>query len=223
MILSLLLSVLSFGGRIDTVFTYGRYKKLYKDTSYADQNIYDDSLYNKFFKEWVKYNSMNSISEVPKKVIVPLAGIGTRLLPSTKAIPKEMLPILDKPMIQYVVEEIACAEFEEIIFVTHSSKNSIENHFDESFDLLGSLNKTKKKHLKDLSSISNIDVKIISIRQKEPKGLGHAVLCAKPLIKNEPFAVVLPDRFFNPKEKGKNLKNMKNLFIKNHNTLLLLE
>ena len=130
---------------------------------------------------------MNSISEVPKKVIVPLAGIGTRLLPSTKAIPKEMLPILDKPMIQYVVEEIASAEFEEIIFVTHSSKNSIENHFDESFDLLGSLNKTKKKHLKDLSSISNIDVKIISIRQKEPKGLGHAVLCAKPLIKNEPF------------------------------------
>lgn len=166
---------------------------------------------------------MNSISEVPKKVIVPLAGIGTRLLPSTKAIPKEMLPILDKPMIQYVVEEIACAEFEEIIFVTHSSKNSIENHFDESFDLLSSLNKTKKKHLKDLSSISNIDVKIISIRQKEPKGLGHAVLCAKPLIKNEPFAVVLPDRIFNPKEKGKNLKNMKNLFIKNHNTLLLLE
>ena len=93
---------------------------------------------------------MNSISEVPKKVIVPLAGIGTRLLPSTKAIPKEMLPILDKPMIQYVVEEIACAEFEEIIFVTHSSKNSIENHFDESFDLLGSLNKTKKKTFKRL-------------------------------------------------------------------------
>lgn len=159
-----------------------------------------------------------------KKVVVPVAGLGSRMLPATKAIPKEMLPILDKPLIQYIVEEIVNAEFEEIIFVTHSSKNSIENHFDTSFNLEDIFsNRNAKKNSPKLPNSNNKNIKIISIRQSEAKGLGHAILCAKPLIKNEPFAVILPDRIFYPKEKGKNLKIMKDSFKKNQSSVILLE
>ena len=159
-----------------------------------------------------------------KIAVVPVAGLGSRMLPATKAIPKEMLPVFDKPLIQYVVEEIINAEFDEIIFVTHSSKNSIENHFDDGFYLEDiSSKKNTKKRLSVMPSKSNKSIKIISIRQSEAKGLGHAILCAKPLLKNKPFAVILPDRIFYPKEKGKNLKKMKDSFETNQTSKILLE
>ena len=129
-----------------------------------------------------------------RKVVIPIAGLGTRMLPATKAIPKEMLPVVDKPIIQYIVEEAEFAGFKEIIFVTHSSKYSVENHFDTSFELEATLEKrVKRSLLKSIKSISNLKVTIHSVRQGEAKGLGHAVLKARPIIGDNPFAVVLPD------------------------------
>ena len=116
------------------------------------------------------------------------------MLPATKAIPKEMLPVLNKPIIQYIVEEVIYAGFEEIILVTHSSKYSIENHFDKSFELEATLEKrVKRGMLKEIRAISKLNFSMQSIRQGEAKGLGHAILCAKRLIGKEPFAVILPD------------------------------
>ncbi len=116
------------------------------------------------------------------------------MLPATKAIPKEMLPIVDKPLIQYVVNECVAAGIKEIVLVTHSSKNSIENHFDTSFELEATLEKRVKRQLLDeVQNICPSDVTIMHVRQGQAKGLGHAVLCARPLVGNEPFAVVLPD------------------------------
>ena len=128
------------------------------------------------------------------KAVIPVAGLGTRMLPATKAIPKEMLPVVDKPLIQYVVKEAIAAGIKEIILVTHSSKNSIENHFDKSFELEATLEKRVKRQL--LAEVQNIcpkDVTIMHIRQGEAKGLGHAILCAHPLVGDNPFAVLLPD------------------------------
>lgn len=128
------------------------------------------------------------------KAVIPVAGLGTRMLPATKAIPKEMLPLVDKPLIQYVVNECIAAGITEIILVTHSSKNSIENHFDTSFELEAILEKRVKRQLLDeVQSICPRHVTIMQTRQGIAKGLGHAVLCAKPMIGDEPFAVVLPD------------------------------
>ncbi|MGR7921040.1 UTP--glucose-1-phosphate uridylyltransferase GalU [Zobellella denitrificans] len=128
------------------------------------------------------------------KAIIPVAGLGTRMLPATKAIPKEMLPIVDKPLIQYVVNEAVAAGFKEIVLVTHSSKNSIENHFDTSFELEATLEKRVKRQLLDeVRSICPSDVTIMHVRQGAAKGLGHAVLCAHPLVGEHPFAVLLPD------------------------------
>ncbi|PSJ48362.1 UTP--glucose-1-phosphate uridylyltransferase [Zobellella taiwanensis] len=128
------------------------------------------------------------------KAIIPVAGLGTRMLPATKAIPKEMLPIVDKPLIQYVVTEAVAAGFKEIVLVTHSSKNSIENHFDTSFELEATLEKRVKRQLLDeVRSICPADVTIMHVRQGAAKGLGHAVLCAQPMVGDEPFAVILPD------------------------------
>ena len=136
-----------------------------------------------------------------RKAIIPVAGLGTRMLPATKVIPKEMLPIIEKPIIQYVVEEVIEAGFKDIIFVTHSSKNSIENHFDRSFELESTLEKrVKRSLLKEIKSISKLKVNISSIRQPEALGLGHAILQAKDIIEDEPFAVILPDRVMNPYE-----------------------
>ena len=161
------------------------------------------------------------------KVVIPVAGLGTRMLPATKAIPKEMLPIIDKPIIQYVVEEVIFAGFNEIIFVTHSSKNSIENHFDTSFELETALKtETKKKLLKDIKNISKLKSKIISVRQGKAKGLGHAILQAKELINGEPFAVALPDRVMNSYSsnlKVDNLAMMKKRFLEDETSLILLE
>ncbi|MCF2948421.1 UTP--glucose-1-phosphate uridylyltransferase GalU [Paraglaciecola aquimarina] len=129
-----------------------------------------------------------------KKAVIPVAGLGTRMLPATKAIPKEMLPVVDKPLIQYVVSECVKAGIKEIILVTHASKNSIENHFDTSFELEATLEKRVKRQLLEaVQAIIPKDVTIMHVRQGVAKGLGHAVLCARPMVGDEPFAVVLPD------------------------------
>ncbi len=128
------------------------------------------------------------------KAVIPVAGLGTRMLPATKAIPKEMLPIVDKPLIQYVVNEAVAAGIKEIVLVTHASKNAIENHFDTSFELEAQLEtRLKRQLLEEVRSIVPDGVTIISVRQAEAKGLGHAILCAKPVVGDSPFAVLLPD------------------------------
>ncbi len=137
---------------------------------------------------------MSTHNNVVRKAVLPVAGLGTRMLPATKAIPKEMLPVVDRPLIEYVVREAIAAGIKEIVLVTHSSKNSIENHFDKSFELEATLEKRVKRQL--LAEIQNIcpkDVTIMHVRQGEAKGLGHAILCAHPLVGDQPFAVLLPD------------------------------
>ncbi|MCP3864871.1 MULTISPECIES: UTP--glucose-1-phosphate uridylyltransferase GalU [Marisediminitalea] len=129
-----------------------------------------------------------------KKAVIPVAGLGTRMLPATKAIPKEMLPVVDKPLIQYVVNECVQAGLKEIILVTHASKNSIENHFDTSFELETTLEqRVKRQLLEEVQSICPKDVTIMHVRQGAAKGLGHAIMCAHPMVGDDPFAVVLPD------------------------------
>ncbi|HIF9507238.1 TPA: UTP--glucose-1-phosphate uridylyltransferase GalU [Photobacterium damselae] len=129
-----------------------------------------------------------------KKAVIPVAGLGTRMLPATKAIPKEMLPLVDKPLIQFIVNECVNAGIKEIVLVTHSSKNAIENHFDTSFELEATLEaRVKRQLLDEVQNICPKDVTVMHVRQGHAKGLGHAVLCAKPLVGDAPFAVVLPD------------------------------
>ncbi len=146
------------------------------------------------------------------KVIIPVAGLGTRMLPATKAIPKEMLTLVDKPLIQYVVNECIAAGIKEIVLVTHSSKNAIENHFDTSFELETMLEKrVKRQLLEEVRSICPRNVTIMHVRQGNAKGLGHAVLCGRPVVGNEPFAVVLPDVLladFSAKQRKENLAAM---------------
>lgn len=128
-----------------------------------------------------------------KKAVIPAAGLGTRFLPATKAQPKEMLPIVDKPTIQYIIEEAVQSGIEDIIIVTGRSKRAIEDHFDKSVELEMLLERTGKHDMLEVvENISNL-VDIHYVRQKEPLGLGHAVLCAKKFIGNEPFAVLLGD------------------------------
>lgn len=137
---------------------------------------------------------MSTSPRTVRKAVLPVAGLGTRMLPATKAIPKEMLPVVDRPLIEYVVREAIAAGIKEIVLVTHSSKNSIENHFDKSFELEATLEKRVKRQL--LAEIQNIcpkDVTIMHVRQGEARGLGHAILCARPLVGDNPFAVLLPD------------------------------
>lgn len=126
-----------------------------------------------------------------KKAIIPAAGMGTRFLPATKAMPKEMLPIVDKPTIQYIVEEAIASGIEDIIIVTSHTKRAIEDHFDINFELEESLKKSGKLEL--LEKVKEAEIDIHYIRQKEPKGLGHAVWCARKFIGDEPFAVLLGD------------------------------
>lgn len=128
-----------------------------------------------------------------RKAIIPAAGLGTRFLPATKAQPKEMLPIVDKPTIQYIIEEAVASGIEEILIITGRNKRAIEDHFDKSVELEMELkNKHKDELLKLVDDISNM-AEIYYIRQKEPKGLGHAINCAKTFVGNEPFAVMLGD------------------------------
>ena len=128
-----------------------------------------------------------------RKAIVPAAGLGTRFLPATKALAKEMLPIVDTPTIQYIIQEAVDSGIEEILIITNSNKHAMENHFDKNYELESRLLESGKiKQAKEINDIANL-ANIYYIRQKEPKGLGHAVLCAKSFIGNEPFAVLLGD------------------------------
>jgi len=129
-----------------------------------------------------------------KKAILPVAGLGTRFLPASKSIPKEMVTVVDRPAIEYVVREAVEAGIEEIILVTHASKGAIENYFDRNFELETTLEQKKKFDLlKEITEIIPSHISVISVRQPQPLGLGHAVLCAKAVVGNEPFAVLLPD------------------------------
>lgn len=128
-----------------------------------------------------------------KKAIIPAAGLGTRFLPATKAMPKEMLPIVDKPTIQYIIEEAVASGIEDIIIVTGKGKRAIEDHFDNSFELEQNLIEKGKFELLSEVQKSSQMADIHYIRQKEPKGLGHAIWCARKFIGNEPFAVLLGD------------------------------
>lgn len=129
-----------------------------------------------------------------KKAVFPVAGLGTRFLPATKALPKEMLPVVDKPLIQYAVEEALDAGIEQIIFVTGRGKTALEDHFDKSFELESILRaKNKDQDLKEIAGIVPETGTIIYTRQNEPLGLGHAIWCARDVVGDEPFAVLLAD------------------------------
>lgn len=152
---------------------------------------------------------MAAINSKVKKAVIPVAGLGTRMLPATKAIPKEMLPLVDKPLIQYVVNECIAAGITEIVLVTHSSKNSIENHFDTSFELEAMLEKrVKRQLLEEVQSICPPHVTIMQVRQGLAKGLGHAVLCAHPVVGDEPVAVILPDVILDEYESDLSRENL---------------
>ena len=129
-----------------------------------------------------------------RKAVFPVAGLGSRFLPVTKASPKEMLPIVDKPLIQYAVEEAAAAGITEMVFVTGRNKRAIEDHFDKAYELETELERKNKDQLLNMvRSVLPEGVRCIYIRQAEPLGLGHAVLCAQPIVGDEPFAVILAD------------------------------
>ncbi|MGL4800052.1 MAG: UTP--glucose-1-phosphate uridylyltransferase GalU [Cellulosilyticaceae bacterium] len=153
-----------------------------------------------------------------RKAIIPAAGLGTRFLPATKAQPKEMLPIVDKPTIQYIVEEAVASGIEDIIIVTGRTKKAIEDHFDKSVELEMELEKKESTELlkiaRDVSEIANI----YYVRQKEPKGLGHAVLTAKSFIGDEPFAVLLGDDVIHSEVPA--LKQMMDLFEEYQGSIL---
>jgi UTP--glucose-1-phosphate uridylyltransferase len=146
-------------------------------------------------RHYTKQGEMMSNNKIRiKKAVFPVAGLGTRFLPATKANPKEMLPVVDKPLIQYAAEEAIAAGVNELIFVTSSSKRAIEDHFDKNFEMETELERKGKTGLLDL--VRNVVPKGVScvyVRQAEALGLGHAVLCAKQIVGNEPFAVILAD------------------------------
>ncbi|MGO1370465.1 MAG: UTP--glucose-1-phosphate uridylyltransferase GalU [Senegalia sp. (in: firmicutes)] len=154
-----------------------------------------------------------------KKAIIPAAGLGTRFLPATKAQPKEMLPIVDKPTIQYIIEEAVESGIEEILIITSNNKSSIEDHFDKSIELEMALKeKGKDDLLKIVEDVSNL-VNIHYIRQKEPKGLGHAINCAKSFVSSEPFAVLLGDDIVDAPDKPC-LKQLMDEYDKYESTIL---
>ena len=157
------------------------------------------------------------------KALIPVAGLGTRMLPATKAIPKELLPIFDKPLIQHVVEEAIEGGIKEIILITRSGKEAIENHFDNNYELEHRLEISgKRKILRSIKNLIPKDIKITSIRQESALGLGHAVLCAEHLLNNEPFAVLLPDEFLIEKNSSHDFeKMMKNFNLSNKGQILV--
>jgi len=128
-----------------------------------------------------------------RKAVIPAAGFGTRFLPATKVVPKELLPIVDKPTIQYIMEEVVTAGIEQVILITGREKGSIEDHFDTSTELENHLRRKGRKDLLEMVQAISEMVTLVSVRQKEPLGLGHAILCAKKLVGEEPFAVLLGD------------------------------
>ena len=161
---------------------------------------------------------MNKIT----KAVFPVAGLGTRFLPATKASPKEMLPIVDKPLIQYAVEEAIAAGATELIFITGRNKRSIPDHFDKSFELEAMLEASAKtKVLEALRGILPKGVSCIYIRQPEALGLGHAVLCAKPVVGNEPFSVILADDLIDGKVPA--MKQMVDVYNQTGSSILGVE
>ncbi|NND90995.1 MAG: UTP--glucose-1-phosphate uridylyltransferase GalU [Granulosicoccus sp.] len=155
-----------------------------------------------------------------KKAVFPVAGMGTRFLPATKANPKEMLPVVDKPLIQYAAEEAVAAGIDTLIFVTGRNKRSIEDHFDTAYELESELEaKQKHKMLAVLRNILPSHVNCVFIRQSQALGLGHAVLCARPVVNDEPFAVILADDLINFAEKPC-LSQMVELFNFQHCSIL---
>lgn len=154
-----------------------------------------------------------------KKAIIPAAGLGTRFLPATKAQPKEMLPIVDKPTIQYIIEEAIASGIEEILIITGRNKKCIEDHFDKSVELELELEKNGKEELLELVRDISDMVDIHYIRQKEPRGLGHAIHCAKTFVGNEPFAVLLGDDVVDSKTKPC-LKQLIDCFNEYNTTIL---
>lgn len=156
-----------------------------------------------------------------KKAIFPVAGMGTRFLPATKSSPKEMLPLIDKPLVQYVVEEAVAAGIEQILFVTGRGKRAIEDHFDNSTELeLHLEEKGKKKTLQIMREIADM-VDIFYVRQKKALGLGHAILCGKDFVGNEPFAVLLGDDIIDSQSPC--LKQLLNVYDDQHGSVLALE
>ena len=159
-----------------------------------------------------------------RKAIIPVAGLGTRFLPASKSIPKEMVIVVDRPAIEYVVKEAVAAGIEQIILVTHSSKASIENYFDRNFELETTLeNKKKFDLLKEITEILPSHISVISVRQPQPLGLGHAVLCAKDVIGNEPFAVLLPDVLVKEKDLEHDLTRMIHRFNESKASQIMVE
>ena len=156
------------------------------------------------------------------KAVFPVAGLGSRFLPATKASPKEMLPIVDKPLIQYAVEEAVAAGMKEMIFITGRSKRAIEDHFDEAGELEAELE--QRGHSQLLRMVRNIvpsDVSCIYLRQPRALGLGHAILCAAPVVKNEPFAVVLADDLIDAGVPV--LRQMRDVYERHHCSILAVE
>ncbi len=157
------------------------------------------------------------------KAVFPVAGLGTRFLPATKASPKEMLPIVDKPLIQYAVEEAVAAGIDTMIFVTGRNKVSIPNHFDKAYELESELEaKNKQDALEVLRSIIPPHVSCVFIRQSEALGLGHAVHCAKPVVGDEPFAVILADDLIEDADRGC-IAQMVNLYNEKQCSILGVE
>lgn len=157
-----------------------------------------------------------------KKAVIPVAGLGTRFLPFTKAMPKEMLPLVDIPVLQYIVEEAVEAGIEEIILITGQNKRAIEDHFDYSFELEERLKRAGKiEEFKEIRRISDM-AKFVYVRQKEPKGNGHAILCAKEVVGNEPFVVFWGDDFI--EAKPSRTKQLLSAFEKlNHSVISLVK
>jgi UTP--glucose-1-phosphate uridylyltransferase len=160
-----------------------------------------------------------------RKAVFPVAGLGTRFLPATKASPKEMLPIVDKPLIQYAVEEAAAAGITEMIFITGRNKRSIEDHFDKAYELEAELKvKGKDALLETVRAVTPEGVNCVYIRQAEPLGLGHAVLCARSVVGDEPFAVLLADDLMQPGPDGTAvLAQMVEQYCKHHSSVLAVQ
>lgn len=159
-----------------------------------------------------------------KKAVLPVAGLGTRFLPASKAIPKEMVTVVDRPAIEYVVKEAVQAGITEIILVTHSSKGAVENHFDRNFELETTLENKKKYDL--LAEITNIlpdNVSIIAVRQPAPLGLGHAVLCAKSVVGDDDFVVLLPDVLIKNNDVDHDLTRMIERFNESETAQIMVE
>jgi len=160
-----------------------------------------------------------------RKAVFPVAGLGSRFLPATKAQPKEMLPIVDKPLIQYAVEEAVAAGITELIFITGRNKRAIEDHFDTAYELEAELEAAGKTAL--LETVRNVipkNVNCIYIRQSSPLGLGHAVLCARPVVGNDPFAVLLADDFMDTAKGHKPvLAQMTDLYTYERSSILAVQ